>query len=146
MDDTEITYMKHSRMNAVRTGKCMGVFSIVTLFVSIVLVGAGLFLLFYGNTLPDNMPHYIDNILGVMGIAFIVVAMSLVPVVVKLRRVAGIAKQLKVSSDLSPIKGFVRANYEFWRYATRLLIVLFVMMVLFAVALYIYLLPTLSTL
>ena len=146
MDENEITLLNHSKMNVIKVGKLMGTFSIFAVLTALLIVVGGLFLLFYSNTLPEDMPHYIDNILGMLGVALILVAASLIPAVVQLRRAKHMADQLKVSSDITPIRSFLRANHDLWRYTTTLLVVLFILAVLSAIMLYIYLLPTLSTL
>ena len=146
MDENEITLLNHSKMNVIKVGKLMDTFSIFAVLTALLIVVGGLFLLFYSNTLPEDMPHYIDNILGMLGVALILVAASLIPAVVQLRRAKHMADQLKVSSDITPIRSFLRANHDLWRYTTTLLVVLFILAVLSAIMLYIYLLPTLSTL
>lgn len=146
MDENEITLLNHSKMNVIKVGKLMGTFSIFAVLTALLIVVGGLFLLFYSNTLPEDMPHYIDNILGMLGVALILVAASLIPAVVLLRRAKHMADQLKVSSDITPIRSFLRANHDLWHYTTTLLVVLFILAVLSAIMLYIYLLPTLSTL
>lgn len=146
MDENEITLLNHSKLNVVRVGKLMGIFSIFAFLTSLLVVAGGLFLLFYSSTLPEDMPHYLDNILGFLGVALILVAASIIPIVVLLRRAKHMADQLKVSPDLTPVRSFLRANRDFWRYATTWLTVLFILAALFALALCIYLLPTLSTL
>jgi len=145
MDENEITFLNHSKMNVVKMGKSMGIFSIFAIISIILIVAAGLFLLFYSSTLPDDMPHYLDNILGMLGIAAILVAASMLPAVVLLRRAVHMADQLRISPDITPIRSFIRANRDLWRYTTTLLIVLVILAVLFGLMLYIYLLPTLST-
>jgi len=145
MDENETTFLSHSKINVIKTGKLMGTFSIFAVITIILIVGAGLFLLFYSSTLPEDMPHYLDNILGLFGIAAILVAAALIPAVVMLRRAVHIAAQLKISTDITPIRAFIRASHDLWRYTTTLLIVLVILAILFALMLYIYLLPTLST-
>ena len=140
MDENEITLLNHSKMNVIKVGKLMGTFSIFAALTVLLIVAAGLFLLFYSNTLPDDMPHYLDNILGLLGIGLVLVAASLLPALVLLRRARQMAAQLKI------IRSFLRANHDLWRYTTTLLIVLFILAVLFFLMLYIYLFPTLSTL
>lgn len=146
MDENEITFLNHSKMNVVRVGKLMGVFSIFALLTDLLIVGGGLFLLFYSSTLPEDMPHYLDNILGLLGIALILIAASFIPIVVLLRRAKHMADQLVVSPDITPVRSFLRANRDLWRYATTLLVVLFALVVVSVIMLCIYLLPTLSTL
>ena len=146
MDENEITLLNHSKMNVIKVGKLMGTFSIFAALTVLLIVAAGLFLLFYSNTLPDDMPHYLDNILGLLGIGLVLVAASLLPALVLLRRARQMAAQLKISSDITTIRSFLRANHDLWRYTTTLLIVLFILAVLFFLMLYIYLFPTLSTL
>lgn len=146
MDENEITLLNHSKMNVIKVGKLMGTFSIFAVLTALFIVAGGLFLLFYSSTLPEDMPHYLDNILGFLGVGFILVAAALIPAIVLLRRAKHMADQLKISSDITPIRSFLRASADLWRYTTTLLIVLFILAILFAIMLYIYLLPTLSTL
>jgi len=145
MEENDITFLNHSKMNVINMGKIMGTFSIFAVIAIIMIVGAGLFLLFYSSTLPEDMPHYLDNILGAIGIVCIIAAAAMIPAVVRLRRAVHMAAQLKISTDITPIRSFIRASHDLWRYTTTLLIVLVIFAIISAVALYIYLVPTLST-
>ena len=145
MDVNEVTFLNHCRLSAAATGKKISVISVFVILFSVLIVAGGLFLLYYSSTLPEDMPHYLDNILGLLGIGLILVAASLIPIVVRMRRVVHIGNELKVNPDITPIRSFIRSNYDFWHFLTTWLIVLFVLVVLFALVLYIYLLPTLST-
>ena len=146
MEENDITMLNHSKMNVVKMGKNMGVFSVFAVLFLVMIVLGGLFLLYYSNTLPEDMPHYIDNLLAMIGIAAILVAAAIIPAIVMMRRAVHIAQDLKISTDTMPIRAFIRANSDLWHYLSILLVVLFVLAILFALVLFIYLLPTLSTL
>lgn len=146
MEENEVTMLKSSRLYVEKSRKWMNVFSIFSLISIVFIVLGGFFLLYYSSTLPEDMPHYIDNLVGMGGLALIVIAAALLPAVVRMRRAIRIAHYAKITSEAMPIKDFEKACASLWHYMTLMLIGIVAFALVALVILYIYVLPTLSTL
>lgn len=145
MEEKDITALKNSKMYIVKIGKWMNLFSIFSVLGILFVVACGMALLYYSGTLPEDQPHYIDNLVGLGGIALFVVAAAIVPAVVNMRHIVHAAKAIKVNNDFAPLRSFMRYNRKLWHYLAVLMIVMLSAAVVASVLLYIYFLPTLST-
>lgn len=145
MEENDITLLKSSKMYVEKSRKWMNIFSIFSLISIVFIVLGGMALLFYSGTLPEDMPHYIDNLVALGGIAMVVVAAALVPAIMRMRLAIRIARHVKGSSDAEPIRDFMKAEASLWHYMTLLLIAVLAVALVALVFLYVYFLPTLST-
>lgn len=145
MDDNDVKLLNSSKTSVTIIGKWMNLFSIFAVIGILFIAIAGLFLLYYSSTLPEDMAHYIDNIVGLSGIGLIVVAGFLVPAVVRLRKAVHAAREIKVTGELYPVPLFLRDCGRMWHYMAWLLVALIIFSAICALMLSIYFLPTLST-
>lgn len=101
-------------------------------------------MLYVSSVLDENTPYYIDNILGMLGLAFILMAGALVPIVVYMRRALRMANQVKSTQEIYPIVEFLRESHKMWKYATSIFTVIIILAVVAAIVAAIYLLPMLK--
>lgn len=126
MEENEVILLKNSRMYVARLGRKLNVFSIVTFLCVLFMVVGGIFMLYISNLMDDNNPYYLDNIIGLGGVAVIFFAAALVPSVMYMRRAVKEANQVKISQELYPVVGFLRELQKFWKYSTTILTILFI--------------------
>lgn len=145
MDEKDVKLLNSSKTSVLTIGKWMNVFSIFAVVAILIIACGGLFLLYYSSTLPEDMAHYIDNLVGLGGIGLICVAAAIVPGVVSIRRAVHCSRQCKVTGELYPVVDFMRVCRSLWHYFAVLLVVLVALSAVCIVMLWIYFLPTLST-
>lgn len=138
MEENEIKELKSSRMNVAKAGKWMSLFSIMAVLGMLLLVAAGIGLLFISNMLSSATPYYIDNILGLGGVGLIVVAAALVYPVLKMRDAVFEAKQIKGTQEVYPVLNYLRHNRKLWHYLAVLLTVLVCLSIVLAVVAALY--------
>lgn len=142
MEDNEIMLLNNSKMYVSKIGKWMNLFSIIAAVGMLFLVAAGLLLLYVSGKLSPATPHYFDNIMGLLGIGFIVLAAALIPSVVYMRRAVHAAKEVQMCNDLDPVVYYFRQMRSFWHYMAVLAVILLVLAVLGVVASVVFFLPT----
>lgn len=145
MEENEITLLKNCKMSVRKIGQRMNLFSIFAVLGMMFLVLGGIALLYYSSTLPEDMPHYIDNLVALGGILLFVVSAFLVPGIVMMRQAVHAARMIKATGDVTPIRGFLSESRRMWHYMAWLMVGLFAFAIIASVMLYIYFLPTLST-
>lgn len=146
MEENDISLLKSCKMSVRKIGQWMNLFSIFSVLGILFLIAGGVALIYYSSTLPENMAHYIDNLVALGGIVLIVLSAALVPGLVMLRNAVHSAHMLKSTSDIEPVRIFLKDSSRLWHYMAWLLVAVFAFAVLASVMLYIYFLPTLSTL
>lgn len=145
MNNEETTLLKNSRLHISKAGKWMSFFSIFAFIGILFLVCGGLALLYYSGTLPEDMPHYIDNLVGLGGIALIILAATLLYPIVLLRQLVNTTRAIKYDNSLNPVRHFFHVNRNLWHYMAILMLVVIVLAIFAAIMLGIFFLPTLST-
>ncbi len=144
MEENEIMLLKNSKMYVTRVGNRMNVFSFLAVIGMLFLAIGGIVMLYVSSVLDANTPYYIDNILGMLGLAFILMAGALVPIVVYMRRALRMANQVKSTQEIYPIVEFLRESHKMWKYATSIFTVIIILAVVAAIVAAIYLLPMLK--
>jgi uncharacterized membrane protein YidH (DUF202 family) len=144
MEENEIMLLKNSKMYVTRVGNRMNVFSFLAVIGMLFLAIGGIVMLYVSSVLDENTPYYIDNILGMLGLAFILMAGALVPIVVYMRRALRMANQVKSTQEIYPIVEFLRESHKMWKYATSIFTVIIILAVVAAIVAAIYLLPMLK--
>lgn len=124
MEETDLNLLKNTRKHVMITGKWMNIFSVLAGFVAVIMVIGGIAMLYVSNMLDGNSPYHMDNIMGIGGVAMIILSGTLLPAILRMRVVVRIANNIKVNNDLSPIVEFMRQTQRLWHYTTILLIVL----------------------
>lgn len=145
MEEKDVKMLNSSKTSVLTIGKWMNIFSIFAVIAILIIVCGGLFLLYYSSTLPEDMAHYIDNLVGLGGIGLICVAGSIVPAVVLMRRAMHFSRHCKATSEVYPVCDFLRESRKLWHYVAVLLMALVAVSAICIVMLCIYFLPTLST-
>ena len=97
MEENEVILLKNSRMYVTRVGHWMNTFSILAVLSSLFIAAAGIVMLYISNRLGEDSLYYVDNLLGIGGVAMIVLAAAIIPFVVYMRRCVRIANQVKAS-------------------------------------------------
>ena len=138
MEENETKELKSSRMNVAHAGKWMNLFSIMAVLGMLLLVVAGIGMLFISNMLSSATPYYIDNIMGLGGVGLIVLAAALVFPVVKMREMVFEAKQIKGTQEVYPVLNYLRHNRKMWHYLAILITVLVCITVVLAVVAVVY--------
>ncbi len=141
MEDNEIMLLKNSKMYVTRVGSRMNVFSYLGVVTMLFLAVGAVALLFVSSQLDVDTPFYIDNILGMGGLALLLMAAAFIPVIVYMRRAVRMANQLKGTQEIYPTVDFLRESQKMWRYATSILAIFLVLGVLAMIVAAIYLLP-----
>ncbi|MBR3724942.1 MAG: hypothetical protein IKN11_06090 [Bacteroidales bacterium] len=112
----------------------MNTFSILAVLSSLFIAAAGIVMLYISNRLGEDSLYYVDNLLGIGGVAMIVLAAAIIPFVVYMRRCVRIANQVKASQEIYPVVGFLREQQKLWRYASIVMIIAVVVGVVAVVA------------
>jgi hypothetical protein len=134
MEENEVILLKNSRMYVTRVGHWMNTFSILAVLSSLFIAAAGIVMLYISNRLGEDSLYYVDNLLGIGGVAMIVLAAAIIPFVVYMRRCVRIANQVKASQEIYPVVGFLREQQKLWRYASIVMIIAVVVGVVAVVA------------
>ena len=134
MEENEVILLKNSRMYVTRVGHWMNTFSILAVLSSLFIAAAGIVMLYISNRLGEDSLYYVDNLLGIGGVAVIVLAAAIIPFVVYMRRCVRIANQVKASQEIYPVVGFLREQQKLWRYASIVMIIAVVVGVVAVVA------------
>ena len=134
MEENEVILLKNSRMYVTRVGHWMNTFSILAVLSSLFVTAAGIVMLYISNRLGEDSLYYVDNLLGIGGVAMIVLAAAIIPFVVYMRRCVRIANQVKASQEIYPVVGFLREQQKLWRYASIVMIIAVVVGVVAVVA------------
>lgn len=134
MEENEVILLKNSRMYVTRVGHWMNTFSILAVLSSLFVAAAGIVMLYISNRLGEDSLYYVDNLLGIGGVAMIVLAAAIIPFVVYMRRCVRMANQVKASQEIYPVVGFLREQQKLWRYASIVMIIAVVVGVVAIVA------------
>lgn len=134
MEENEVILLKNSRMYVTRVGHWMNTFSILAVLSSLFVAAAGIVMLYISNRLGEDSLYYVDNLLGIGGVAMIVLAAAIIPFVVYMRRCVRMANQVKASQEIYPVVGFLREQQKLWRYASIVMIIAVVVGVVAVVA------------
>lgn len=141
MEENEIMLLKNSKMYVARIGNKMNAFSILGVIGMLFLAIIGIALLFISAQLDENTPFYLDNLLGMGGLALMLLAAVFVPTIVYMRRAVRMAKELKATQEIYPTVEFLRENQKLWKYSTSLLTILLILAVVAMIIAAFYLLP-----
>lgn len=142
MEDNEIMLLNNSKMYVSKIGKWMGLFSVISAVGMLFVAAAGLLLVYVSNHLEPSTPHYLDNVLGIGGIALIVLAVALIPPLIYMRRAVHAAKEVGVCHDLEPVGYYFHSMKGFWHYVAVLSVVLLVLGLASVALCVIFFLPT----
>lgn len=134
MEENEVILLKNSRMYVTRVGHWMNTFSILAVLSSLFVAAAGIVMLYISNRLGEDSLYYVDNLLGIGGVAMIVLAAAIIPFAVYMRRCVRMANQVKASQEIYPVVGFLREQQKLWRYASIVMIIAVVVGVVAIVA------------
>ena len=134
MEENDLILLNNSKKHVVRAGKSMNVFSILAAISVLGLVAGGIVMLLISGYLAEDTPYYIDNLLGFGGIAMVVLAAALLPVIVYMRRVVHAANEARINNDMLPTVEYLRQTSSMWHYLKLLFVVVFILSILATVA------------
>ena len=144
MEENDLIILNNSKKHIVRAGKWMNVFSIFAVLSVLFLVAGGVILLFVSGYLDEATPYYLDNVLGLAGIALIILAAALLPAIVCMRRAVNVANQVRINNDLSLSVEYLRQTRYLWHYLMLLFVVGFSIALLASIAALILYWPSIS--
>ena len=144
MEENDLIILNNSKKHIVRAGKWMNVFSIFAVLSVLFLVAGGVILLFVSGYLDEATPYYLDNVLGLAGIALIILAAALLPAIVCMRRAVNAANQVRINNDLSLSVEYLRQTRYLWHYLMLLFVVGFSIALLASIAALILYWPSIS--
>lgn len=134
MEENDLILLNNSKKHVVRAGKSMNVFSILAAISVLGLVAGGIVMLLISGYLAEDTPYYLDNLLGFGGIAMVVLAAALLPVIVYMRRVVHAANEARINNDMLPTVEYLRQTSSMWHYLKLLFVVVFILSILATVA------------
>ena len=134
MEENDLILLNNSKKHVVRAGKSMNVFSILAAISVLGLVAGGIVMLLISGYLAEDTPYYLDNLLGFGGIAMVVLAAALLPVIVYMRRVVHAANEARINNDMLPTVEYLRQTSSMWHYLKLLFVIVFILSILATVA------------
>ena len=134
MEENDLILLNNSKKHVVRAGKSMNVFSILAAISVLGLVAGGIVMLLISGYLAEDTPYYLDNLLGFGGIAMVVLAAALLPVIVYMRRVVHAANEARINNDMLPTVEYLRQTSNMWHYLKILFVIVFILSILATVA------------
>ncbi len=134
MEENDLILLNNSKKHVVRAGKSMNVFSILAAISVLGLVAGGIVMLLISGYLAEDTPYYLDNLLGFGGIAMVVLAAALLPVIVYMRHVVHAANEARINNDMLPTVEYLRQTNSMWHYLKLLFVVVFILSILATVA------------
>ena len=126
MEENEIISLKNSKMYVARVGRWMNIFSIVSVLGMLFIVAGGIVMLYASNMMDEATPYYLDNVVGLGGVGMIILAGTMIPAIMMMRRAVAEAKRIKGTQEVYPIVNFLRESQKLWHYTTIVLIVIFI--------------------
>lgn len=127
MDEKEDILFNECKLQIIKTGRVMNVFSYVAAFGMAGLVLGGLLLIGYGSHIDADMPYYLEMLLSIGGIACILVSALLIPPVLFMRRAVHAAKQIAIENDMFPSTEYMRQTTRLWKYLTVFITAAFIL-------------------
>ena len=141
MEENEIILLKNSKMYVTRVGRWMNIFSIVSVLGMLLIVAGGIVMLYVSNMMDEATPYYLDNVIGLGGVAMIILAGAMIPAIMFMRRAVAEAKRIKGSQEVYPVVNFLRETQKLWHYTTIVLVVVFIVGVIAVAVAGLYYLP-----
>ena len=128
-------------MYVTRIGRWMNIFSIIATVGMLFIVAGGIVLLYVSNTMDEATPYYLDNVVGLGGIALIIFAGAIIPAIMFMRRAVAEANRIKGVQEVYPVVDFLRESKKLWRYTTIVLVVVFILGLIAAAVAGLYYMP-----
>ena len=141
MEEKEIISLRNSKMYVTRIGRWMNIFSIIATVGMLFIVAGGIVLLYVSNTMDEATPYYLDNVVGLGGIALIIFAGAIIPAIMFMRRAVAEANRIKGVQEVYPVVDFLRESKKLWRYTTIVLVVVFILGLIEAAVAGLYYMP-----
>lgn len=124
MEENDIILLSKCRSRISKSGKWMNLFSIFTAIGMILMVVGGILLINWGNNLGENVAPTCELVSSLFGIGLIILAAALIYPLLLIRRAVKASREVRVTTDVTPMLEALKVTHWFWKYMTWLVFLL----------------------